>query len=143
MALGRIGNRPSGASRALITIPFQPIPFLDGITQHWFQIPTAKASGHLQWTVSSARNARTLPVALEVTSVTMEAGAKKSLGSESQKIWVQIPALSLLVGQSLAITSLSFSFFNCKIISKDYKFHYARNHVCFIHHRVPYTQANA
>lgn len=69
-------------------------------------MPTAKVSGHFQWTVSSVMNTRTLPVTLEVTSVTMEAGAEKSLGSESQKIRVQIPAL-LLTGWAIFGSHLS------------------------------------
>lgn len=44
--VGRIGSGHSGANRALITIPFQPITFLEGTIQHQvqtqFQIPTAR-----------------------------------------------------------------------------------------------------
>ena len=74
--VGRIGNRPSGANRALITIPFQPNPFLEGTIQHqiWtqFQIQTAKPSGQFQWTVSSVMNSRILTLVLGVILVARE-----------------------------------------------------------------------
>ena len=74
--VGRIENGPSGANRALITVPFQPNPFLEGIIQHqiWtqFQIQTAKPSGQFRWPVSPVMNSRILTLALEATLVVTE-----------------------------------------------------------------------
>lgn len=110
--VGRRGSGPSGTNRALITIPFQPIPFLEGTMQHQirtqFQIPTAKASGQFQRPVSSVMNSRILTLALEVTVVTVKAGSNwEKLRVKAKRPRFKSQPCSSLAEPSLAVTYLS------------------------------------